>query len=97
MSFEHSELHLLLLTPQTSPNIALEAHAVRASDWNGMTCMLFQRLSPERTHGQERHLTFKCNTTSFSSILHKVSSQQSLLQLKRLIRLSSHGAAACLT
>lgn len=64
---------------QTSPNIALEAHAVRASDWNGMTCMLFQRLSPERTHGQERHLTFKCNTTSFSSILHKVGSHQRLL------------------
>lgn len=60
---------------QTSPNIALEAHTVRASDWNGMTCMLFQRLSPERTPGQDRQLTFKCNTTSsFSGILHKVSS-----------------------
>lgn len=62
-----------------------------------MTCMLFQRLSPERTHGQERHLTFKCNTTSFSSILHKVGSHQSLLQIKRLFRSSSCGAAACFT
>lgn len=61
--------------PQTSPNIALEAHAIRAADWNGMTCVLFQRPSPERTHGQDRQLTFKCNTTSsFSSILVKVSS-----------------------
>ncbi|XP_059211007.1 adhesion G protein-coupled receptor A3 isoform X1 [Centropristis striata] len=58
----------------TSPNIALEAHAVRANDWNGMTCMLFQRPSPERIPGQDRQLTFKCNTTSsFSSILHKQS------------------------
>uniref|UniRef100_A0AAQ5X492 Adhesion G protein-coupled receptor A3 n=1 Tax=Amphiprion ocellaris TaxID=80972 RepID=A0AAQ5X492_AMPOC len=58
----------------TSPNIALEAHAVRASDWNGMTCMLYLRASPERTPGQDRQFTFKCNTTSsFSSILHKVS------------------------
>lgn len=60
---------------QTSPNIAVEAHAVKASDWNGMSCMLFQRPSPERTPGQDRQLTFKCNTTSsLSSILHKVSS-----------------------
>lgn len=59
---------------QTSPNIALEAHAVRAADWNGMTCMLFQRPSPERTPGQDRQLTFKCNMTgSFSGLLHKVS------------------------
>lgn len=64
--------------PQTSPNIALEAHAVRAADWNGMTCMLFQRPSPERIHGQDRQLTFKCNTTSsLSSILVKVSSAHS--------------------
>lgn len=59
---------------QTSPNIALEAHAVRTADWNGMTCLLFQRPSPERTPGQDRQLTFKCNMTgSFSSLLHKVS------------------------
>lgn len=65
--------------PQTSPNIALEAHAVRAADWNGMTCMLFQRPSPERTHGQDRQLTFKCNaTSSFSSILVKVRSSDAL-------------------
>uniref|UniRef100_A0A667ZCS4 Adhesion G protein-coupled receptor A3 n=1 Tax=Myripristis murdjan TaxID=586833 RepID=A0A667ZCS4_9TELE len=66
----------------TSPNIALEAHAVRASDWNGMTCMLFQRPSPERTPGQDRQLTFKCNTTStFSSILHKSTVVEASLQL----------------
>uniref|UniRef100_UPI0037E99BB4 adhesion G protein-coupled receptor A3 n=1 Tax=Semicossyphus pulcher TaxID=241346 RepID=UPI0037E99BB4 len=65
----------------TSPNIALEAHAVRANDWNGMTCMLFQRFSPERT-GQDRQLTFKCNTTSsFSSILHKSTVVEASLQL----------------
>ncbi|XP_041635820.1 adhesion G protein-coupled receptor A3 isoform X2 [Cheilinus undulatus] len=66
----------------TSPNIALEAHAVRANDWNGMTCMLFQRPSPERTPGQDRQLTFKCNTTSsFSSILHKSTVVEASLQL----------------
>lgn len=63
----------------TSPNIALEAHSVRANDWNGMTCMLFQRPSPERTPGQ---LTFKCNATgSFSSILHKSTIVEASLQL----------------
>ncbi|KAM4536671.1 adhesion G protein-coupled receptor A3 [Odontesthes bonariensis] len=66
----------------TSPNIALEAHAVRANDWNGMTCMLFQKPSPERTPVQERQLTFKCNTTgSFSSILHKSTIVEASLQL----------------
>lgn len=66
----------------TSPNIALEAHAVRASDWNGMTCMLYLRASPERTPGQDRQFTFKCNTTSsFSSILHKSTIVEASLQL----------------
>ncbi|KAG7495752.1 adhesion G protein-coupled receptor A3 [Solea senegalensis] len=66
----------------TSPNIALEAHTVRANDWNGMSCMLFQRLSPERTPNQDRQLTFKCNTTSsFSSILHKSTVVEASLQL----------------
>ncbi|XP_051284943.1 adhesion G protein-coupled receptor A3 [Dicentrarchus labrax] len=66
----------------TSPNIALEAHAVRANDWNGMTCMLFQKHSPERTPGQDRQLTFKCNTTSsFSSILYKNTIVEASLQL----------------
>ncbi|XP_031706942.1 adhesion G protein-coupled receptor A3 [Anarrhichthys ocellatus] len=66
----------------TSPNIALEAHIVRANDWNGMTCMLFQRSSPERTPGQDRQLAFKCNTTSsFSSILHKSPIVEASLQL----------------
>lgn len=60
------------MSSQTSPNIALDAHSVRASDWNGMTCMLFQRPG-----GPDRQLTFKCNTTSpVSSILYKVSSYQ---------------------
>ncbi|TDG99717.1 hypothetical protein EPR50_G00197810 [Perca flavescens] len=66
----------------TSPNIALEAHIVRANDWNGMACMLFQRPSPERTAGQDRQLTFKCNTTSsFSSILHKSTIVEASVQL----------------
>lgn len=66
----------------TSPNIALEAHTVRINDWNGMTCMLFQRPTPERTPGQDRQLTFKCNTTSsFSSILHKNTVIEASLQL----------------
>ncbi|XP_054457317.1 adhesion G protein-coupled receptor A3 [Anoplopoma fimbria] len=66
----------------TSPNIALEAHVIRANDWNGMTCMLFQRPSPERTPGQDRQLAFKCNTTSSSfSILHKSTIVEASLQL----------------
>lgn len=63
--------------PLTSPNIALDAHSIRASDWNGMTCMLFQRPG-----GQDRQLTFKCNTTSsFSSILYKSTVVEASLQL----------------
>lgn len=74
-----------VLSFQTSPNIALEAHSVRANEWNGMSCMLFQRLSPERTPNQDRQLTFKCNTTSsISSILYKVSSRQRCLLLSEL-------------
>ncbi|XP_056298728.1 adhesion G protein-coupled receptor A3 isoform X2 [Pseudoliparis swirei] len=66
----------------TSPNIALEVHVVRANDWNGMTCMLYQRPSPERTPGQDRQLAFKCNTTSsFSSILLKSTIVEASLQL----------------
>ncbi|XP_061664388.1 adhesion G protein-coupled receptor A3 [Syngnathoides biaculeatus] len=66
----------------TSPNIALEAHAVKANEWNGMTCMLFQRPIPERTTGQDRQLTFKCNTTgSFSSVLLKSTTVEASLQL----------------
>ncbi|CAL1591180.1 unnamed protein product [Knipowitschia caucasica] len=68
--------------PLTSPNIAMEAHTVRRKEWNGMTCMLFQRPSPERTPGQDRQLTFKCNTTSsFSSILYKNTVIEASLQL----------------
>ncbi|XP_008434030.1 adhesion G protein-coupled receptor A3 [Poecilia reticulata] len=66
----------------TSPNIALEAHTVRANDWNGMTCMLFQRPSPERLPGHDRQLTFKCNTTgSFASVLYKSTVVEASLQL----------------
>lgn len=67
----------------TSPNIAIEAHAVRLNEWNGMTCMLFQRPSPERTPGQ---LTFKCNTTSsLSSILYKNTVIEASLQLPQAL------------
>uniref|UniRef100_A0A8C1PM29 Adhesion G protein-coupled receptor A3 n=1 Tax=Cyprinus carpio TaxID=7962 RepID=A0A8C1PM29_CYPCA len=58
-----------------SHNIALEAHAIKASSFNGMTCTLFQKLSPERTPvahfsprdpdiNPERQLSFKCNVTT---------------------------------
>ncbi|XP_014886501.1 adhesion G protein-coupled receptor A3 [Poecilia latipinna] len=68
----------------TSPNIALEAHTVRVNDWNGMTCMLFQRPSPERLPGHDRQLTFKCNTTgSFASVLYKSTVVEASLQLPR--------------
>ncbi|XP_068611808.1 adhesion G protein-coupled receptor A3 [Brachionichthys hirsutus] len=66
----------------TSPNVALEAHAVRPGDWNGMTCMLFQRPSPERASRPDRQLAFKCNTSSsFSSVLHKSTIVEASLQL----------------
>ncbi|KAM4714464.1 adhesion G protein-coupled receptor A3 [Anableps anableps] len=66
----------------TSPNIALEAHTIRVNDWNGMTCMLFQRPSPERLPGHDRQLTFKCNTTgSFSTVLYKSTIVEASLQL----------------
>ncbi|XP_016113416.1 adhesion G protein-coupled receptor A3-like [Sinocyclocheilus grahami] len=63
-----------------SHNIALEAHAIKASSFNGMTCTLFQKLSPERTPvahfsprdpdiNLERQLSFKCNVTSNLSAL----------------------------
>ncbi|KAG7276905.1 hypothetical protein CRUP_034781 [Coryphaenoides rupestris] len=43
----------------TSPNIALEVHSVRAGEWGGMACVLFQKPGPERPPGQDRQLTFK--------------------------------------
>ncbi|XP_015252728.1 PREDICTED: adhesion G protein-coupled receptor A3 [Cyprinodon variegatus] len=56
----------------TSPNIALEAQIIRVSDWNGMTCMLFQ----------SRQLTFKCNTTgAFSTVFYKSTVVEASLQL----------------
>uniref|UniRef100_A0A673FZD7 Adhesion G protein-coupled receptor A3-like n=1 Tax=Sinocyclocheilus rhinocerous TaxID=307959 RepID=A0A673FZD7_9TELE len=77
---------LIFLHPQipdfqiNSHNIALEAHAIKASSFNGMTCTLFQKLSPERTPvahfsprdpdiNPERQLSFKCNVTSNLSAL----------------------------
>ncbi|XP_038128500.1 adhesion G protein-coupled receptor A3 isoform X2 [Cyprinodon tularosa] len=56
----------------TSPNIALEAQIIRVSDWNGMTCMLFQ----------SRQLTLKCNTTgAFSTVFYKSTVVEASLQL----------------
>ncbi|XP_067117851.1 LOW QUALITY PROTEIN: adhesion G protein-coupled receptor A3 [Osmerus mordax] len=64
-----------------SHNIALEAHAIKASSFNGMTCTVFQRPTPERTAlrdlgpridldpGSDRQLSFKCNVTSTLSSL----------------------------
>uniref|UniRef100_A0A8C2DZY4 Adhesion G protein-coupled receptor A3 n=1 Tax=Cyprinus carpio TaxID=7962 RepID=A0A8C2DZY4_CYPCA len=63
-----------------SHNIALEAHAIKASSFNGMTCTLFQKLLQERTPvahfsprdpdiNPERQLSFKCNVTSNLSAL----------------------------
>ncbi|XP_042560529.1 adhesion G protein-coupled receptor A3-like [Clupea harengus] len=47
-----------------SHNIALEAHVLKASGFNGMTCTLFQKATPDRTQ-----LSFKCNVTSTLSTL----------------------------
>ncbi|XP_029615917.1 adhesion G protein-coupled receptor A3 [Salmo trutta] len=64
-----------------SHNIALEAHAIKASSFNGMTCTLFQKLMPERIAlrdlgpridldgNPDRQLSFKCNVTSTLSSL----------------------------
>ncbi|XP_016391032.1 adhesion G protein-coupled receptor A3-like, partial [Sinocyclocheilus rhinocerous] len=71
---------VLYIINQNSHNIALEAHAIKASSFNGMTCTLFQKLSPERTPvahfsprdpdiNPERQLSFKCNVTSNLSAL----------------------------
>ncbi|XP_036452393.1 adhesion G protein-coupled receptor A3-like [Colossoma macropomum] len=63
-----------------SHNIAVEAHVIKASSFNGMTCTLFQRMAPERTmiphlgslnpdFNMDRQLSFKCNVTSNLSAL----------------------------
>ncbi|KAG7458892.1 hypothetical protein MATL_G00225430 [Megalops atlanticus] len=65
-----------------SHSIALEAHAIKASSFNGMTCTLFQKVLPERRGPRElsardrdpdasrdRQLSFKCNVTSTPSAL----------------------------
>ncbi|CAL8327416.1 unnamed protein product [Lota lota] len=78
----------------TSPNIALEVHPVRAGEWSGMACVLFQKPGPERAPGQDRQLTFKCNATNaFASILHKNTVLEASLQLPSSL-LQSPAAAA---
>ncbi|XP_066536703.1 adhesion G protein-coupled receptor A3 [Hoplias malabaricus] len=63
-----------------SHNIAVEAHVIKASSFNGMTCTLFQKMAPERAlipHlsslnpdiNLDRQLSFKCNVTSNLSAL----------------------------
>ncbi|KAF6738268.1 Adhesion G protein-coupled receptor A3 [Oryzias melastigma] len=67
----------------TSPNIALEAHTIRASDWNGMSCILFQKRSSEHTPAQ---FMFKCNTSSSSpSIIYRSAAVDASLQLPHLL------------
>ncbi|XP_030194341.1 adhesion G protein-coupled receptor A3 [Gadus morhua] len=71
----------------TSPNIALEVHPVRAGEWSGMACVLFQKPGLEQ-------LTFKCNATNaFASILHKNTVLEASLQLPSSL-LQSPAAAA---
>jgi G protein-coupled receptor 125 len=78
-----------IICSQNSHNIALEAHAIKASSFNGMTCTLFQKLMPERIAlrdlgpridldgNPDRQLSFKCNITStLSSLALKVSTQE---------------------
>ncbi|CAB1351702.1 unnamed protein product [Coregonus sp. 'balchen'] len=77
-----------------SHNIALEAHAIKASSFNGMTCTLFQKLMPERMAlrdlgpridldgNPDRQLSFKCNVTStLSSLALKNTIVEASLQL----------------
>ncbi|XP_023685247.2 adhesion G protein-coupled receptor A3-like isoform X1 [Paramormyrops kingsleyae] len=63
---------------QASRNIALEAHILRASSFDGMTCMLFQKVAPDRGAPRElggreadgsldKQLSFKCDVTSTHS------------------------------
>ncbi|KAJ8339651.1 hypothetical protein SKAU_G00342840 [Synaphobranchus kaupii] len=64
----------------SSYNIALEAHALRARGFSGMTCTLFRKVPADLwvtrkpaarvPHaGQDRRLSFKCNVTSASPTL----------------------------
>lgn len=63
-----------------SRNIAVEAHVIKASNFNGMTCTLFQKVAPEHLvnpyygssqseNNQELQLSFKCNVSSNLSAL----------------------------
>uniref|UniRef100_W5N3L2 Adhesion G protein-coupled receptor A3 n=1 Tax=Lepisosteus oculatus TaxID=7918 RepID=W5N3L2_LEPOC len=63
-----------------SPNIALEAYVIKASSFNGMTCTVFQKVTPDRTGlgefsrrdpdmNLDKQLSFKCNVTSTLSSL----------------------------
>ncbi|KAM6949461.1 adhesion G protein-coupled receptor A3 [Aplochiton taeniatus] len=75
-----------------SLNIAVEAHVIRVSSFNGMTCTLFQRPTPERKAlrdlgpgidldaGADRQLSFKCNVTSTLSSI-KTTAVEASLQL----------------
>uniref|UniRef100_A0A8C7HAT3 Adhesion G protein-coupled receptor A3 n=1 Tax=Oncorhynchus kisutch TaxID=8019 RepID=A0A8C7HAT3_ONCKI len=91
-------VHRLASTAQAystnSHNIALEAHAIKASSFNGMTCTLFQKLMPERVGirdlgpridldgNPDRQLSFKCNITStLSSLALKNTIVEASLQL----------------
>ncbi|KAG9339135.1 hypothetical protein JZ751_024166 [Albula glossodonta] len=77
----------------TSHNIALEAHTIKASSFNGMTCTLFQKLTPDRSGIRElgnrdsdlnldKQLSFKCNVTStLSSLALKNTIVEASLQL----------------
>ncbi|KAL0970319.1 hypothetical protein UPYG_G00240380 [Umbra pygmaea] len=75
-----------------SYNIALEAHAIKASSFNGMTCTVFQKLMGERVAridldgNHDRRLSFKCNVTStlpstLSSLALKSTIVEAFLQL----------------
>ncbi|KAG7461896.1 hypothetical protein MATL_G00195990, partial [Megalops atlanticus] len=76
-----------------SHSIALEAHTIKASSFNGMTCTLFQKMAPERSGMRElgsrdsdmnldKQLSFKCNVTStLSSLALKNTIVEASLQL----------------
>uniref|UniRef100_A0A8C7Z7H3 Adhesion G protein-coupled receptor A3 n=1 Tax=Oryzias sinensis TaxID=183150 RepID=A0A8C7Z7H3_9TELE len=67
----------------TSSNIALEAHTIRASDWNGMSCILFQMRNSEHTPAQ---FMFKCNTPgSAPSVIYKNTAVDASLQLPQYL------------
>ncbi|XP_029114813.1 adhesion G protein-coupled receptor A3-like isoform X2 [Scleropages formosus] len=76
-----------------SHNIALEAHTIKASSFNGMTCTLFQKVTVDRGAPRElsgrssdvnldRQLSFKCNVSStLSSVALKNTVLEASIQL----------------